>query len=81
MEIFKAWSPDRCDEDEAQGVNAHDARDAAEKLVERNHANWDYCIEAEVSVRDPRGVKTEWIIEVRQVAEFYATPKRMKSNG
>jgi len=81
MELFKVWSPDRRDEDEAEVVNARDARDAAEKLVERNHANWDYCMEAEVCVRDSQGVKTEWAIEVRQVAEFYAHPKRAKAKS
>lgn len=81
MEIFNVWRPDICNEDEAQKVNATDARDAAEKLYERNFPNWDYCMDAEISVRDAAGVKTEWSVDVRTVPEFYAYPKKVKAKS
>ena len=78
MEEFVAWgdwSKEGAEHD-ARKVKALDAESAAQEYVSENFANLDYPDEQDVTVRDSKGVETQWVVNVHSEPVFIAHERR-----
>ncbi len=69
---FKVWTEGWNGKDSPTTVEAYDAGDAAEKFVERNHGNFDYCSDCEVFVIDLAGKVRKFTVFVESHPVFTA---------
>jgi hypothetical protein len=71
MAKFKVWSPDACDEEDADEVIAADAEDAATDWARNDHAEepWE---SSSVHVREGNGVLRVFEVSAELVVHFSA---------
>ena len=71
LQPFRVWCPDDGDRPtEGPNVRALDEEDAAERWVERHHADLDYPAECVVHVEDEVGHRFELMVKASQDTAF-----------
>lgn len=74
MESFRVWCPDDGDRPTTgPNVRALDEEDAAERWVERHHADLDYPAECVVLVEDETGHRFELLVRAESGLSFSAS--------
>lgn len=72
MAVFKVWSDGWNGKDSPHDVEAMDANEAAERWVERNHGNFDYCDDHEAYVMEAGGKVRRFTVFVESHPVFTA---------
>lgn len=72
MREYQVWMDGWNDRGSAHTVFASHAEDAVKEFATSNWSRWDYITECSISMVDPEGHVSEWVVTVEMIPEFSA---------